>query len=96
MSPKFTSPAVVEAVYTLDRAGLPVDPAAVAAALQTLLSALVKQGYEVLGVTALPTALLCTAVQRDAARVVRWYGCEGFTCEVGRHTLACPNIDQSG
>lgn len=92
--PKFTGPAIVQAVYTLDTAGLPVEPARVALALQGLLSELVSQGYEVLGVQPMPGAMLCTAVKRPEPPGVRWYGCEGLTCQVGAHTLDCPNIDQ--
>lgn len=92
--PKYTSPAVVQAVNTLDGAGLPVEPARVALTLQRLLSDLVTQGYEVLGVQPMPGALLCTAVRREPVGVLRWYGCEGLTCRPGAHTLDCPHIDK--
>lgn len=92
--PTFTAPAIVQAVPTLDTLGLPVRPEVVAAVLQRLLSELVSQGYEVLAITPIAHGVLCTAVRREPDRGVRWYGCEGFTCDVGRHTLDCPNIDQ--
>ena len=97
--PKFTGRAIVQAVSTLDSAGLPVEPARVALHLQELLSALVSQGYEVLGVQPMPGAMLCTAIKRDPAPPhgigrQRFYGCEGFTCRPGAHTLDCPNIDK--
>ena len=78
---------------TLDFTGVPIRPEVYAGVLQRLLSDLVSQGYEVLSVTPVAGAILCTAIRRGAARE-RYYGCEGLTCRLGGHTLDCPNIDK--
>ena len=91
---KFTSPAVCTAIDTHELVAgvrVPRDPAVVAQTLQRHLSELLSQGYEVLGVQPLPTALLCIATLK-AGVPVRFYGCEGLTCEPGRHTLQCPQL----
>jgi len=93
MSPNHATPAVVQAVPTHALTGVR-EPSAVAHELQTLMSSLISQGYEILGVSVLPTALLCSAIRREPDRALRWYGCEGVTCQVGRHTLDCPHIDR--
>jgi hypothetical protein len=99
---KFTTPAVVKAVRTLDAMGIALAPENVAHLLEQHLNAVLAQGYEVVSVLELPGAVLCTAVKRtERVRVteyapVRFYGCEGLTCRPNAHTLECPNIDQSG
>lgn len=65
---RFTSPASVKAIALNDPHGLSISPERVAEALQRHLSELISQGYEVLSVTPVHGALLCTAVRREPER----------------------------
>jgi len=103
MTLKYTSPAVVEAIPTLDLTGVPLRPEVVAGEMQGRLSELISAGYEVLCVTPVLGAILCVGVRGAPAGVrvteyprVPAFGCEDRGCVPGRHTPGCPQLALEG